>query len=227
MVQFARNGIHLKYLPASSRILLEGTVENRTEKAAAGKVTLVSELFETLSWEVTLPQGSWHFARTVELIPCEKWSIDNPRLYDVSFRLDSGAYSVEENIRYGIRSFGIGDDFLLNGIPQKLKGFCDQSPEEVKKAGGNLIRSCGKPFAQDLLDRCDELGILVIEEFDLSLIPEHEIGNAVLRDRSHPCIILWNIENGSDKTAELIRLIDTERQTVLGLTGTVFEKAFF
>lgn len=79
-----------------------------------------------------------------------------------------------------------------------------------KKAGFNALRLAHNPASKELLNACDEIGMLVIEEafdvwnmekdyYDFSNYFEHEweteLSQMILRDRNHPCIFMWSIGN--------------------------------
>jgi beta-galactosidase len=73
--------------------------------------------------------------------------------------------------------------------------------------GINAYRTCHNPPAPELLDACDSLGILVLDETRLlNSGPEyiHQFENMILRDRNHPSIFLWSIgnEEGYIQTSE-------------------------
>ena len=117
----------------------------------------------------------------------------------------------------GIRHIRFDNDrgFLLNGKVVKLKGvnmhqdhagvgsgIPDGLQEwrllQLKKFGCNAYRSSHNPMTPEVLDACDRLGILVIEENRLTGINrEHTdlLGRMIRRDRNHPCVILWSVGN--------------------------------
>ena len=173
------------------------------------------------------------------------WSPDTPTLYTLRSRLLSGNAVVDETTTaFGIRTARFDPDkgFLLNGRPLKLKGVCVHHdagclgaavPDKVlarrlrvlKDLGVNAIRTSHNPPAPELLDLCDRLGLLVMDEaFDEFTpaknkwvsgrnvgLPSHfgyaevfqqwsvtDIQDMVRRDRNHPCVILWSIGNEID-----------------------------
>jgi len=185
--------------------------------------------------------------------PVIKFSVDNPRLWGVGdpylYRavvgLRRGGGVLDSSIlNIGIRTFSFDADngFTLNGINTKLKGVCVHhdagclgaaAVEKVwrdrlvrlKNIGANAIRTSHNPPMPELLDLCDEMGFLVIDEaFDewegcknkwwtghnvyppkhfgyYEYFPEwHEfdLSAMVLRDRNHPSVIMWSIGNEID-----------------------------
>ena len=160
-----------------------------------------------------------HVSKTA--IPVEKphlWSCDDPYLYTVVTEVTAGGEIVDsyETVT-GIRHIAFDHDrgFFLNGKPVKLKGvnmhqdhagvgagIPDGLQEwrllQLKKFGCNAYRSSHNPMTPEMLDACDRLGILVIEENRLTGVNrEHTdlLGRMIRRDRNHPSIILWSVGN--------------------------------
>lgn len=167
---------------------------------------------------------------TVSIRKPELWSTEHPHLYTLVTEIVSGGVTVDSReTRFGIRHIAWDKDrgFLLNGSPVKLLGVCmhhdmgclgtavhrralERQLEILKGMGVNAIRTSHNPPAPELLDLCDEMGVLVMDEaFDAwtrhkapydyaSLFEEwHErdLADLVRRDRNHPSVILWSIGN--------------------------------
>jgi beta-galactosidase len=114
----------------------------------------------------------------------------------------------EISVRYGYRTIRFDPDhgFVLNDQPLKLKGTCNHQdhagvgvavPDSIhefrirrlKEMGCNAIRCAHNPPAPELLDACDRLGMLVMDENrNFGSSPEHlaKLRSMVLRDRNHP-----------------------------------------
>jgi beta-galactosidase len=146
------------------------------------------------------------------------WSVDAPNLYRVKTQIVSGGRMVDDMVTpFGIRTirFDAEKGFFLNGQPLKLKGTCNHQdhagvgsalPDAVhtariaalKAMGSNAYRCAHNPPAPELLDACDRLGMLVIDETRrMSSDAEglDELSRMIRRDRNHPSIILWSIGN--------------------------------
>ena len=154
-----------------------------------------------------------------------EWSLESPTLYTLQYR-----YGRETGeIRFGLREtlFTTDRGFFLNGKAVKLKGVClhhdlgalgaafhekaaRRQLDLMKRMGVNALRTSHNPPASKMLDLCDEMGILVIDEaFDMwerpktefdyaRFFPEKEEEDVALwirRDRCHPSVILWSIGN--------------------------------
>lgn len=148
----------------------------------------------------------------------ELWSVEEPQLYTLRTMLLSGADTVDVvDTRFGIREVRLDPDkgLFLNGKPLKLKGFNMHQDHagvgaaildglqryrirKLKELGGNAYRSSHNPMTPELLDICDEEGILVFEETRLLGINPYQVEllqSMIRRDRNHPCIFLWGVGN--------------------------------
>jgi len=182
------------------------------------------------------------------------WSLDDPQLYKARVMLQKEGKEIEVlNTTFGIRTIAFTADqgFLLNGKPVELVGGCfhhDNGPlgakaidraeerkiELFKNAGYNAIRCSHNPPSPYLLDVCDRLGMLVLNEaFDNWEQPKvseddysqffkewwkSDIDLWVRRDRNHPSVIMWSIGN------EIREALDTAGLRIATeLTGAIRE----
>lgn len=187
--------------------------------------------------------------------PDHLWSLEDPYLYTARIRLFyDGVLSDEQRCRFGVRTieFSPTEGFLLNGEHIKLTG-CDLHldhagvgvgvPDELwryrltqlKKYGFNAIRSSHNPASPAMLDICDEMGILVIDENRQLGVNEEQLTQLrrmIERDRNHPCVILWSIGNEewsvesieagtriARKMSEYVHSIDPTRPSNYGSSG--------
>ncbi len=158
------------------------------------------------------------------------WSVESPKLYKVLTTVKAkGRKTDYYETPFGIRfpEFYTEDGFFLNGEKVRLKGVCMHhdlgalgtavNPEALKRQlsmlkdmGCNAIRTSHNPPAPELLDLCDRMGFLVIDEaFDEWLRPKCKNGYNILfrewaetdlrtmirRDKNHPSVIMWSIGN--------------------------------
>jgi beta-galactosidase len=146
------------------------------------------------------------------------WDTENPNLYKVLTRVYLDDKLVDEyTTRTGIREIRLDPDqgLFVNGKHVKLKGFNNHHDhagvgaavpdglqryriERLKWMGANAYRSSHNPMTQELLDVCDELGILVLEESRLMGINPYHLSvmqDMIRRNRNHPSIFLWSIAN--------------------------------
>jgi len=154
-----------------------------------------------------------------DLAGIELWELDRPNLYGVSVSLDNGD---QVRTRVGFRTAEFREDgwFYLNERPMKLRGLDrHQTFAYVGQAGSarmqrkdaeilrhelacNMVRTSHYPQSPHFLDRCDEIGLLVLEEIpgwqhigdqawqDISV---RDVEAMIVRDRNHPSIVLWGV----------------------------------
>lgn len=161
--------------------------------------------------------GIW--TASCRLEQARRWSLDHPALYTARVELLDGTGAVIDAAeeRFGIRTavFDPADGFRLNGVPTKLKGVCCHQDHaglgiavprdliafrlrRLKELGANAYRSAHHPASRDLLELCDEMGILVLEEHRLIAPGAEELDQftrMLRRERNHPAIIAWCIGN--------------------------------
>uniref|UniRef100_A0AB33JHD2 Beta-galactosidase GalB n=1 Tax=Prevotella sp. GTC17262 TaxID=3236797 RepID=A0AB33JHD2_9BACT len=158
------------------------------------------------------------------------WSIDNPYIYKVKTEVIVAGKVVDEvTTTTGFRDFRFDSKtgFWLNGKNLKINGVCDHHDlgclgsaintdalvrklRMLKEMGCNAIRCSHNPPAPELLDLCDTMGFIVMDEsfdmwrqkkttFDYALFfdqwAERDLSDLVLRDRNHPSILMWSIGN--------------------------------
>jgi beta-galactosidase len=235
----------------STVVRIETTVENGStdKKEFSLQSDIVTPDGEIVASLTTPKSAAGNSAQTVaqemKILKPQLWSLDSPSLYTLKSRIKSGENVVDEiETPFGIRTatFDADKGFFLNGISTKLKGVCIHHdagslgaavPEKVlerrlrllKEIGVNAIRTSHNPPDPELLDLCDRLGFVVMDEaFDEFTpgknkwvagwndgVPDHfgyseifdqwsvtDMQDLVRRDRNHPGIILWSIVNEVD-----------------------------
>lgn len=155
------------------------------------------------------------------------WSLETPYLYTVEISVLETGESKE--VSFGVRTiaFTREEGFLLNGKPVKLQGGCihhdngvvgsraysameERKVRLLKESGYNAIRTSHNPMSTALLNACDRLGMLVMDEAfdqwrakknygDYHLYFEdhwqEDLGSMIMRDRNHPSVIMYSIGN--------------------------------
>lgn len=183
------------------------------------------------------------------------WDLEHPYLYTLYTDVYVGEKLVDTyTTSFGIRNieFNPQKGFLLNGCPVKLKGtnlhqdhagvgtgipdrLWKYRIEKMKSMGSNAIRTSHNPVSPAMLDLCDRMGMLVIEENRLMGINKEHVDlleRMIKRDRNHPCIILWSIGNeewaleGNERglritqsMSEYVHQLDSTRLTTQGTAG--------
>lgn len=158
------------------------------------------------------------------------WSIEDPYLYTlVTTIAKDGEVLDTYNTSFGIRDirYDAQTGFYLNGKHVVMNGVClhhdhgclgavdneraiERQLEILKDMGCNAIRSSHNPPSPKLLDLCDRMGFLVMDEsFDMwrkrkterdyarffDEWYERDLSDMVRRDRNHPSIVIWSIGN--------------------------------
>ncbi|MGA9292749.1 MAG: beta-galactosidase GalA [Ignavibacteriaceae bacterium] len=146
------------------------------------------------------------------------WSIENPYLHKLETVIRSeGKIADVYETTFGIRTVRFDPDqgFFLNGKRVEIKGTNEHQdiagvgvalPDalqdfriiKLKEMGSNAIRTAHNPPTPELLDACDRLGMLVLDENRLmGTNKEHFdcLENLIKRDRNHPSVILWSLGN--------------------------------
>lgn len=232
---------------------------DETANAASEKAVAVSS-----GSAVPVPaKGSARVTEEVSIEQPELWSPGQPNLYLAVTEVESTDGVVDRyETRFGIRSIRFDADkgFFLNGERICMNGVCQHHDlgalgsalhlpalvrqiEILREMGVNAIRTSHNPPAPELLDLCDQYGLLVIDEaFDTwvhakkpndyhRLFPdwhEADLRAMVRRDRNHPCIVLWSTGNEiaeqvtpegaetSRRLAAIVRSEDTTRPVTIG-----------
>ena len=160
------------------------------------------------------------------------WSVDAPNLYTA--RITFGSDVVEET--FGVRSLAwtARDGMTINGERVVLRGACihhdngvlgactypeveERRVRILKEAGYNTIRSAHNPASKYLLDACDKLGMLMMDEYvdcwymhktehDYASYVEQwwqkDLKDLVDKDFNHPCVVMYSTGNEVAETAQ-------------------------
>lgn len=206
-------------------VTVETTVDNMSLDTVAYTIknTLIApDGTETVLPEATerslLPKMGRTSTVSASLSNPSLWSVEQPALYTlVTEVVRDGKVVDTHKTTTGIREirFDENEGFFLNGEHVKLKGVNMHQDHagvgtgipdalqayrlrKLKELGVNAYRASHNPMTPQMLDACDSLGILVIEENRLTGVNDEHIRllkKMICRDRNHPSIILWSIGN--------------------------------
>lgn len=211
-------------------------VENSSQESTA--VTLSIEVTDKEGKTVgsslktlTVPSDSISKCRQSILVDSpDLWNTENPSLYAITTEVCVNGKVVDSHIeKIGFRTLGFdaGKGFSLNGKNMKINGVClhhdagalgavvnrraiERQLEIMKEMGANAIRVSHNPPAPELLELCDSMGLMVMDEtFDMwrkkktehdysryfNEWHERDLKDLIKRDRNHPSIIMWSIGN--------------------------------
>lgn len=181
------------------------------------------------------------------------WSIETPNLYTLHTTLvQNGAEIDSYDTVFGFRTLEFTvDGMRLNGKPVKLKGVCAHEdhanlgvavPDDVREyrmrqlkfMGCNAYRCSHNPPTPEVLDLCDRLGILVMDEnrwFGCAEEDLKQLTQMLRRDRNHPCIVMWSMANeeriqGTERGKRIMRAmrftakqLDETRPVMMAMDG--------
>jgi beta-galactosidase len=162
--------------------------------------------------------GEQTYEQEIAVRQPQLWSLEQRNLYTLVTEVKAGGEVVDRYATpFGIRSirFDAEKGFFLNDKPVKLKGTCNHQdhaglgaalPDAVQyyrirklqEMGCNSLRTSHNPPTSELLDACDELGMLVFDETRMmSSNPEGlaQFGDLVRRDRNRPSVFMWSMGN--------------------------------
>ena len=146
------------------------------------------------------------------------WSIEEPNLYKLVSEIKADNTVVDKiETEFGIKTIRWDKDkgFFLNGKHVVIKGMCNHQDqagvgsalpdrlqyyriERLKEMGVNAYRTSHNPPTIELLEACDRLGMIVMDENRLmGSTPEFtdQFEHLILRDRNHPSVFVWSIGN--------------------------------
>ena len=164
------------------------------------------------------PDISAEVAQKLPVLHPRLWSLETPNLYRLVSEVRSEGQVVDRReTEFGIRSIVFDKDkgFFLNGRPVRIQGVCCHQDHagvgsalpdalqnyriaRLKDMGCNAYRSSHNPPTTELLQACDRLGMLVMDENRLMGSSPEMMGQwetLILRDRNHPSVIIWSIGN--------------------------------
>lgn len=233
------------------------------------RVQVRNEIFDESGKLVASAQGPVTFAesgikefrQTITVQNPHLWDTDNPFLYTCNTILMINEQIIDScEDTFGIRKLQLDPihGLRINGKTVKLRGGCihhdngiigsaafahadERRIRKLKEAGYNAIRCAHNPAGKSLLDACDKLGMLVMDEFTdvwtttkvdfdygfhFAQNWEQDVANMIYKDFNHPCVIMYSIgneipENGDEfdvlwgeKIVSKIRSLDSTRYTV-------------
>ena len=221
--------------PSPAKVTLKAQVYELLNGRTTGKPVSSSSPIS-----VDLPsEASAKGTVTMRVANPKLWGLQKPNLYAAVTTVEQNGkiLDVHETV-FGIRTiqFDVDKGFLLNGEKVRLNGVCDHHDlgplgsalntralerqiEILKEMGVNAIRTSHNPPAPELLELCDRMGMVVMDEAfdawhrakkknDYHLLfddwHEKDLRAQIRRDRNHPSVILWSTGNeiGEQRNAE-------------------------
>src|SRR5260370_26653161 len=156
----------------------------------------------------------------------QRWSLEERNLYKLVTEVSTQGEIVDRcEAPFGIRTveFDPQKGSFLNGKSVKVKGTCNHQDHaglgaalldavqyyrvrKLQEMGCNSIRTSHNPPTPELLDACDQMGMLIFDETRMMSSNPEGLGqfeNLVRRDRNHPSVFMWSMgnEEGQANTA--------------------------
>lgn len=233
------NGIFIRtptVTPATASVQITTTVKN--DLLEDKTIVLVTGIYDPQG-KLVKEVESYHTVKAREVIDVdqsldvlqpERWSVHSPKLYKTKTKIviDGDVVDDYETV-FGIRNFEFDSKkgFTLNGESLKIKGVClhhdlgclgaafnvraaERQLEIMKAMGVNAIRTSHNPPAPQLLDLCDSMGFIVMDEmfdmwkekkseYDYSIYwdewHKRDLEDFIKRDRNHASVMIWSIGN--------------------------------
>ncbi|WP_448662954.1 beta-galactosidase GalA [Sphingomonas sp. CJ20] len=245
------------------RVPVTATLANieRAAVAVTVEATLVDpqgRVVARASADVSVPVlGRADAAMVLDAGTPERWSVERPTLYTVRTRvLRGGAETDRRDVAIGFRTvrFDADKGLFVNDAPVKLKGVCLHQDhagvgvavpdallawrlERLKAMGCNAIRMSHNAPTAELLDWCDRMGFLVMDENrHFNPAPDYlaQLEWLVRRDRNHASVILWSVFNeepmqGTEAGVEMVRRmsaavhrLDDSRPVTAAMNGSFY-----
>ncbi|MGH7941166.1 MAG: beta-galactosidase GalA [Limisphaerales bacterium] len=231
---------------ATAQASLTSTIldaQSNAVRSATSDFTLAAGQFLTVTQVVTLDNANL-------------WSLQTPYLYNLASVISNqDAIADIYNTTFGVRmvQFSPTGGVFINGQHVEIQGMCNHQDhagvgtalpdrlnyfriERLKEMGCNAIRTSHNAPTPALLDACDRLGMLVLEETRRCGDDPESLGQLqrmVMRDRNHPCIFCWSLANeewwvqgdtngNTVMTAEqtLVHSLDSTRQCTAAINGS-------
>jgi beta-galactosidase len=156
--------------------------------------------------------------QTVAVANANLWSLQTPYLYNLQTTLSNqNAVADIYNTPFGVRTVSIDstNGVFINGKHVWIQGMCNHQDmagvgsalpdrlqyyriERLKEMGCNAYRSSHNEPTEELLNACDQLGMLVLDEnrrIGTNAEPLSELSRQIRRDRNHPSVFMWSLAN--------------------------------
>ncbi|MGO9641249.1 MAG: beta-galactosidase GalA [Candidatus Acidiferrales bacterium] len=200
------------------------------------------------------PWSTVEVKQQVRVPDAKLWHFEEPHLYRLRTTIErEGSAADQKHTTFGIRTFRFDPDtgLYLNGGQVKVKGMCNHQDHagvgsalpdrlqefrirRLKEMGVNAYRTSHNPPTPELLDACDRLGMLVLDETRMMSSDTEglsQLRRMIRRDRNHPCIFMWSLgneepEQGTDRGERISRTmkrlakrLDPSRPVTIAMNG--------
>jgi beta-galactosidase len=222
----------------SATVHVQTTVTN--QGASAQSVTVQANVADPMGNKIApvtseaqniAANASADFAIDVTVPSPKLWNPGTPDMYQLVTDVMAGGTAVDDDVTpFGIRTIAFNPDtgFSINGVNTKFKGVgmhhdmsglgsavpmraWQRRLAQIKAIGANALRTAHNPYAPEVLDLCDRMGIMILDEFfdawtlhklaadyggaDFNMWGVTDMTDTIKRDRNHPSLVLYSIGN--------------------------------
>jgi beta-galactosidase len=234
--------VYTSALSGSNATLTIQTEVTNQDSAATSKGTLTSTVYDAAGKVVAgataaldIPAGRNLAATQTVSLPANLWSPQTPYLYKlVTTVSNQNAIADLYKTPFGVRTVSIDptNGVFINGQHVEIQGMANHQDmagvgeavpdrlqyfriERLQEMGANAYRCAHNEPAAELLDACDQMGMLVLDEnrrFGTNAEPISELTREIRRDRNHPSIFMWSLENeeplqGTATAASIVKVM--------------------
>jgi beta-galactosidase len=253
---------------SNATITVQTDVTNQSGVATASG-SLTSTIFDagsnavaTVTSAVSVPVGHDLVVTQTVALTANLWSLPTPYLYNLATTISNqNAVADIYNTPFGVRtvSFDPTNGVFINGQHVEIQGMCNHQDmagvgsalpdrlqyfriERLKEMGVNSYRTSHNEPTAELLNACDQLGMLVLDEnrrLGTNAEPLGELARQIRRDRNHPSVFCWSLANeewdmqGTTTGATIINVmqnlvhsLDSTRKCTAAINGSFGSAGF-
>jgi beta-galactosidase len=209
---------------SNATITVQTDVTNESGSATANG-SLTSTIFDAnsnavaaVTSAVSIPAGQDLVVTQSITFTANLWSLQTPYLYNLATTISNQNATADiYNTPFGVRTVSIDstNGVFINGQHVWIQGMCNHQDmagvgsalpdrlqyyriERLKEMGCNAIRTAHNEPTRELLNACDQLGMLVLDEnrrLGTNAEPLSELSRQIRRDRNHPSVFMWSLCN--------------------------------
>ena len=195
-----------------SAVTVTGSVTSAIQDAGSNPVTAA-----TAALTLTAGQGLI-VTQTLAVANANLWSLQSPYLYNLVSTVSNATVAADVyQTPFGVRTvrFDATNGVFINGQHVEIQGMCNHQDhagvgsalpdrlqyfriERLKQMGVNAYRTSHNAPTEEMLEACDRLGMLVLDETRRVGYDTESLGQLqrmILRDRNHPSVFCWSLAN--------------------------------
>ncbi len=209
---------------SNATVKIQTEVTNQSNTATSSG-TLTSTIYDassnvvaSVTSAISLAAGHGLVATQTVSFAANLWSLQTPYLYKLVTTISNqNAVADIYNTPFGVRTVSIdkNNGIFINGQPVEIQGMCNHQDmagvgaalpdrlqyyriERLKEMGCNAYRTSHNEPTAELIEACDRLGMLVLDEnrrIGTNVEPMSELTRQIRQDRNHPSVFMWSLGN--------------------------------